>query len=97
VRIRIRLTPRAGADRLAGIAEAADGSVLKASVAAPAEAGRANAALVELLARACRVARREVAIIGGQKSRNKLVHVAGDPELLRARLAAALAAATGDR
>jgi uncharacterized protein len=95
VRVSVRLTPRAGADRLAGVAEASGGPVLKATVTAPAEAGRANAALEELLARACRVPRRDVAIVGGLKSRNKLVHVTGDPQALSARLAAALAALPG--
>jgi uncharacterized protein len=96
VNVRVRLTPRARADRIEGTIAAADSTaLLKASVSAPAEAGRANAALVELLARAFGVPRRDVAIVGGSKSRNKLVHVAGDPQALAARLAAALAALPG--
>ena len=92
MRIRVRLTPRAGADRLIGVAAAAEGPVLRAAVAAPAEAGRANAALVDLLARACGAPRRAVAILAGGKSRSKLVQVTGDPAVLVPRLLAVLAA-----
>ena len=48
------------------IAVAADeGRVLKASVTAPAESGRANEALLQLLARAWHVPRRDLSIVGG--------------------------------
>jgi uncharacterized protein YggU (UPF0235/DUF167 family) len=87
------LTPRAGADRLIGVAATPAGSVVRAAVAAPAEAGRANAALVALLARACGVRRSAVAIVAGHKSRDKLVEVRGDPQALLPRLGALLAAA----
>ena len=93
VRIGIRLTPGARADRLYGIAAAPTGPVLQAAVAAPPEAGRANAALAALLARACGVPPRAVAILRGHRGRYKLVQIAGDPAVLRARLAAALTAA----
>jgi len=93
VRIALRLTPRARADRLDGVARLADGSpVLKATVTAPPAEGRANDALLQLLAREWRVPRRDLAIVGGQKSRNKTVHVAGEPAVLLKRLGAALAA-----
>ena len=88
----IRLTPRARADRLDGIARSADGApVLKASVTAPPAEGRANDALLALLAKSWGVPRRDLAIIGGIKSRSKIVHVAGDPAELLKRLAALLA------
>lgn len=93
MRIAVRLKPRAGADRLDGIARAADGSMaLAASVIAPPADGRANDALLRLLARALGLPRRSLTIIGGLKSRSKVVHVAGDPEQMMARLAAVLAA-----
>lgn len=93
VRVAVRLTPRARGDRLEGIARLADGSsVLKVSVAAPPAEGRANDALLRLLAREWGVARRDLAVIGGLKSRSKTVHVAGETALLLKRLGAALAA-----
>ncbi len=91
VRVTVRLTPRGRADRIDGVAHLVDGSpVLKASVGAPPEDGRANEALLRLLATEWRLARRDLAIAAGAKSRNKCVHVAGDPAVLLARLGAAL-------
>jgi uncharacterized protein (TIGR00251 family) len=93
VRVAIRLTPRAWADRLEGIVRAADGApLLKASVTAPPAEGRANHALLGLLAKNWGVPRRDLAIVGGAKSRNKTVHVAGDPAGLLKRLRSLLAA-----
>ena len=63
-------------------ASAEGGHVLKAMVSAPAEAVRANEALLQLLARAWRVPRRDLSIIAGLTSRNKVVRVAGDPQRL---------------
>ena len=93
VRIAVRLSPRARADRLDGIARLADGtSVLKVSVTAPPEAGRANEALLRLLAGALKLPRRDLKLASGAKSRSKLIHVAGEPATLLQHLAAALAA-----
>ena len=92
VRIAVRLTPRAGADRLDGVARLADGtSVLKVSVTAPPAEGRANDALLQLLAKEWDLPRRDLAIVGGRKSRAKIVGIAGEPASLLARLGAALA------
>lgn len=55
---------------------------MKASVTAPPAEGRANTALIELLAKEWRLPKRDVAIIGGHKSRDKLVHVAGNAAVL---------------
>jgi len=88
----VRLTPRGRADRIEGIAPLADGTrALKVSVAAPPADGRANDALLQLLATEWGVARRDLAIVSGLKSRNKSVHVAGNAAALLRRLGAALA------
>jgi hypothetical protein len=92
VRVSVRLNPRAGAERIDGIRRLADGSnVLAACVAAPPADGQANEALLWLLARHWGLPRRDLAIAAGHKSRNKAVHVSGDPDATMARLAAALA------
>ena len=92
VRIAVRLTPRARADRLDGVGQLADGaSVLKVSVTAPPAEGRANEALLRLLAKEWGVPRRNLSLVGGGKSRNKLVHIAGDAPVLRRRFEALLA------
>ena len=92
MRLAVRLLPRARADRVEGVAQLADGSVvLKVSVTAPPAENRANEALLQLLARQWRLPRRDLTVVGGAKSRNKLIHIAGDPESLIKRLSAALA------
>jgi uncharacterized protein len=92
VRAAIRLTPRARADRIAGMAAAAGGGrVVRVSVTAPAEDGRANEALLRLLAREWRVPRRALAIVAGAASRQKTVHIKGDPQPLLDRLGALIA------
>ena len=79
----IRLVPRAKADRLVAIGAAAGGGrVLKATVTAPAEAGRANEALLQLLAKAWHIPRRDLSIVQGLRSRDKAVRIAGDPQQL---------------
>jgi uncharacterized protein len=93
VRLAVRLTPRGRADRLEGItASAAGRPVLKVSVAAPPAEGRANAALIELLAKEWRLPKRNVAIVGGPRSRDKTVHITGDPAVLLRHLGSLLAA-----
>lgn len=93
VRVAVRLTPRAGADRLVGVTHLADGAaVLKVAVTAPPADGRANEALLRLLAKEWAVPQRDLAIVGGSKSRSKIVRIAGEPTLLLKRLGDALAA-----
>jgi len=93
VRLQIRLTPRARANSIDGIVRTADGTpALKVSVTAPPAENRANDALIALLAKEWGLPRRDLTLVGGGKSRNKVVHVAGEPQTLLKRLAVALAA-----
>jgi uncharacterized protein YggU (UPF0235/DUF167 family) len=83
----VRLTPRARADRIEGLAADAEGNpVLKAAVTAPPEKGKANAALVALLAKAWRLPKSALAIQAGASGRRKSVTIAGDPQELLKRL-----------
>jgi len=92
VRVRVRLTPRASASRLVGLAVGADGGVaLKVMVTSAAEDGKANAALIALLARAWRVAKSDVSIVAGASDRRKTIHVAGTASQLLPVLEASLA------
>jgi uncharacterized protein len=96
LRVTIRLSPRARSDRLLGVAAVAEGGrALKASVTAPAQDGRANEALLQLLARAWRLPRRDLAIVAGATSRNKTVRVTGDAHRLLAKLSDAIAGLPG--
>jgi uncharacterized protein (TIGR00251 family) len=96
LRLAICLSPRARADRLNGVVVAAGGGrVLTAAVTAPPEGGRANEALLRLLAQEWRLPRRDLSIVAGAASRRKTVHIAGNAQQLRDRLAGLVAAQPG--
>ena len=81
-RFAVRITPRSAVER---VDEVVDG-VLKVRVMAPAVEGAANAALIRIIADELDVARRDVRIVAGATSRQKLVVVDGvDPEAIVAR------------
>jgi hypothetical protein len=68
----VRVTPRAGRNELAGIL--ADGT-LKVRLSAPPEEGRANAALIKLLAEVLEVPAGRLEIVAGVTGKDKLVTV----------------------
>jgi uncharacterized protein YggU (UPF0235/DUF167 family) len=70
-RITVRLTPRAGADRIDGVVDGA----LRCRVAAAPVEGAANGALVRLLARELGLSRTEVRLVSGEGSRRKIVAI----------------------
>ncbi len=83
-RIAVRITPRAAADRIDGWA----GGELRVRVTAPPVEGRANAALVRLLAEALGIAPSRVRVVTGATGRRKLVEAEGlSLEEVQARLA----------
>ncbi|MGB6120103.1 MAG: DUF167 family protein [Mesorhizobium sp.] len=87
IELRVRLTPRAAHDRIDGPAAASDGSRhIGARVRAVPEKGRANAALVQLIARWLDVAPGAVVVVGGATGRLKTLAVSGDPRELMARV-----------
>ena len=73
VRFAVRLAPRSSSNRVEGVLD----GVLKVRVTAAAVEGAANTALVHLLADVLDVARRDVRIVAGAASRQKLVVVDG--------------------
>ena len=76
------MTPRAADDRVDGVVE----GVLRVHVGAPAVEGAANNALVRLLADELGVSRRDVRIVAGASSRQKLVVIDGlEPDAVVAR------------
>jgi uncharacterized protein (TIGR00251 family) len=96
VRVVIRLSPRARSDRLRGIAPTAEGGrAIKVSVTAPAQDGRANEALLQLLSQAWRLPRRDFSLAAGAGSTSKIVRVAGDSHRLLAKLSAEIASLSG--
>jgi uncharacterized protein len=98
VRVAVRLTPRSRTDRIAGIGRGAAGEqALQVAVTAPPVDDRANKALLRVLAKEWRLPRRDLAIILGAKSRDKIVQIAGDPGPLMERLHAAMATCQKNR
>ncbi|WP_102248603.1 DUF167 family protein [Pseudorhizobium pelagicum] len=89
VRLTVRLTPGASRDGLEGFATLADGEcILKARVTAVAEAGKANKALVTLVAKSLRLPKSAISIISGETARKKILRIDGDPEDVSAKLLA---------
>lgn len=74
----VRLTPRAGADRIEGwAADAAGRPVLKVRVAAPPVEGAANAALIGLLAKALKRPKSAISLVAGDTARIKRLQIDG--------------------
>jgi uncharacterized protein (TIGR00251 family) len=90
-RLRLRVSP--GAGRAAIVGRYADG--WKVRVTAPPEHGRANAAVLKLIADALSLPRDAVSLVSGHGGRDKIVELTGvGPALIERRLASA---STGDR
>ena len=87
LRVRLKVTPRSARNRVEGLAPEADGGVaLKVSVTAAPEDGKANAAVIKLLAAEWDVPKSTIEVVLGAADRRKLVQLAGDPAALRRRL-----------
>jgi hypothetical protein len=94
ISVALRVTPRGGRDGIDGLETLADGStVVKMRVRAIAEAGEANRAVTEVLAKALGVPKTKVRLVSGATSRLKQIAVDGDP----AKLAEALRALTAKK
>ena len=86
LRLAIRLTPNAGRNAIDGIETGADGEIhLKARVAAVPEDGKANKALILLLAETLRLPKSSISILSGETARKKILRIDGDPEDLEKR------------
>jgi uncharacterized protein YggU (UPF0235/DUF167 family) len=87
LRIVVRLTPRGGRDAIDGWAEDASGKRhLKARVSLPPEDGKANAALIALLAKSLDIPKSYIRLAAGETSRLKTIEIVGDRATLEAKL-----------
>lgn len=75
-RVRVRVSPGARKTELAG----RHGDGWKVRVSAPPEDGRANDAVLDLLAERVGLSRRALSIVSGQKGRDKVVEMTGIDE-----------------
>ena len=86
-RVAIRVQPGARRD---GVIEKRGDGAWKVAVTAPPEGGRANAALVELVAEVLGVRPRQVTVVQGLASRSKTIEIEGiEAAGIEARFAAA--------
>lgn len=76
-KLRVRLTPSGGADRIDGRAMDDTGAYLKARVRAAPEDNKANRALEALIAKAFGVAKSKVSVSRGQTARLKVLEIEG--------------------
>ncbi len=94
VRLQLRVSPGASRAGLVG----RYGDAWKVRVDAPPEAGRANDAVVRLVAELLELPRRDVEIVAGHRGKDKIVSVAGiAPDEAERRLASASRAAGTER
>ncbi len=86
MRLRLRVAPGASRSGVVG----RYGDAWKLRVAAPAESGRANEAVVRLLAETLALPRAAVRLVSGHGARDKIVELAGvEPEQIERRLSSA--------
>lgn len=71
LRIAVRVVPNASRNEIVGWM----GDELKIKLQAPPEGGRANKTLIEFLSKSLQLARREVTIASGEKSRRKQLEI----------------------
>jgi uncharacterized protein (TIGR00251 family) len=86
--VSLRVTPNASADRIEGTEQRDDGTaVLRIRVTAVPDRGKANAAVIALLAKALGIPKSSITLVSGVTARLKTVHLSGDPAALEAALA----------
>ncbi|PZM09595.1 DUF167 domain-containing protein [Rhizobium tubonense] len=81
VNLSVRLTPNGGRDAIDGLETGADGAAyLKVRVSAVPEKGKANKALVALVAKSLGISKSSVSLLAGDTARKKILRIDGDPE-----------------
>ena len=89
----VRLTPKSSRDALESVETLADGQcVLKCRVRSVPEDGKANAALITLLAKQLKTPASRITLAAGATSRSKTLHIEGDARGLIEKLETLVAA-----
>lgn len=88
VMLQLRVTPKAAAARIGDIgADAAGRRFLKVYVREVPDKGKANEAVIKLLAKSWGLPKSDFVLRSGASERNKTIFIAGDPDQLMAALA----------
>jgi uncharacterized protein (TIGR00251 family) len=80
IRIVLRLTPNSSNDEIFGIEQGPSGPHFKARTRAQPEKGKANTALIKLVAKWLHIAKSEISLKSGSKSRIKTVEISAPSE-----------------
>jgi uncharacterized protein (TIGR00251 family) len=78
----VKAAPKSSRDAILGVMDTPQGPALKVAVTAAPDRGKANAAVIELIANAFGVPKSAVTVIAGATDRSKLLRVAGEPAAL---------------
>lgn len=91
LRLAVRLTPKAGRDGIDGLKPTADGGVeLAVKVTAVPENGKANDALLRLLAKKLKLPVSGLQLVAGATDRHKQILIEGDTAMLEVALSSLL-------
>jgi uncharacterized protein (TIGR00251 family) len=89
LRVRLKVAPKSKRNEIGGWLEQPDGGkALKVAVTAAPEDGKANAAVVALLAKEWGVAKSAISVVAGATDRRKIVEIRGQSAELMQRLQA---------
>ena len=82
--VSLRVSPKASRSAILGPQQSDTGQVLKVAVTAPPDKGKANEAVIALIAKAFGIAKCDVTLISGAADRRKVLRLHGDPQTLAA-------------
>ena len=92
IRLRLKVAPKAKRNAIGGWLDEPDGSrMLKVAVTAAPEDGKANAAVIALLAKEFGVAKSAISVVAGATDRRKIVEIRGPSAELTQKIQARLA------
>ncbi|MDA0239245.1 MAG: DUF167 family protein [Proteobacteria bacterium] len=87
IAVTIRLTPKASQNRIIGIDADSEGNpLLKVTVTAVPENGKANDALLRLLSKTWKLTKSSLHIVRGTTDRRKIIVIEGEAARVRAKL-----------
>ena len=84
LRLAVRLQPGAGRNEAGGVElDAAGKAFLRVRVTEPPEGGKANRALIKLLAKAWHIPASSIEVVTGARDRRKVLEIDGGPQVAR--------------
>ena len=92
LRVNLLVTPKASVNKIGAIVQSAadGGSVLKVYVTAVPDQGKANQAVIKLMAKAWKLPKTSFSVVSGSTGRRKVIEIVGDSSVLLAKVNSAL-------